>query len=53
MVVGLVIGGGLIFNLFSFFGERMLKSYEEEEKANVRAAAEADMQCHTNVAVID
>jgi hypothetical protein len=32
LVVGLIIGCGTIFNILSFFGQRMLNKREEEEK---------------------
>jgi hypothetical protein len=32
MVVGLIIGGSSIFNIFSFFGQRMLRHEEEKER---------------------
>ena len=32
MVVGLILGGGILFNVLSFFGQRMLNQKEAEEK---------------------
>ncbi len=32
LVVCLIIGGGVLFNILSIFGHRMLRQFEEEEK---------------------
>jgi hypothetical protein len=55
MVVGLIIGGGLIFNLFSFFGQRMLRHHEEreKEKEEEKERAKEAMQGYDNLNVTE
>ena len=50
MVVGLILGGSILFNVLSFFGQRMLRQEEAEEME--RRAAE-ERRGYLNLGVIE
>ena len=50
MVVGLILGGSILFNVLSFFGQRMLRQEEAEEMD--RQAAE-ERRGYLNLGVIE